>query len=350
MSSQITRKSVDDHKLAPAAPEGTLLDPAGQPVSRAPALRQAVRVPQTSWTHGIAPSTLPPSPRGLQDLGPAAALRVTGPERESWLQGVQTNDLHAALEGGAIETIFLGGKGRIVADGFIFRFRDELVITTSAALLHGLHEHLDRLLIMEDAELSLAEGLHRLRFLPADEPPRSPASTELIDPASPLPLGWELLVAQARAEELLRALPERPDEAQLEAQRVALGVALLDRDFDNGTTPLEAGLDRAISFSKGCYVGQEVVAMATYRGRVQWNLVRLEVAGAAPAVGSAIDPARGGKGRVTSTAQVGEVALLLGTVHRENIVPGSKVLLADGRQAVVLGLPFGSRPGAGVCA
>jgi folate-binding protein YgfZ len=133
----------------------------------------------------------------------------------------------------------------------------------------------------------------------------------------------------------------------LELQRVALGVPAWAVDFDENSTPLEAGLDAQIAFGKGCYVGQEVIAMATYRGRVPWNLVRLEVEGMAPPVGSALDTARGGKGKVTSAAPLGERALLLGLVHREKIEPDSTVLLADGRTATVLGLPFGSRPGAG---
>jgi len=58
----------------------------------------------------------------------------------------------------------------------------------------------------------------------------------------------------------------------------------------------------------------------------------------------------GAKGRVTSAAQVGGIALLLGFVHKEMIVPGSAVPLEDGRTAQVLGLPYGSQPGAGVCA
>jgi folate-binding protein YgfZ len=347
MSPQITRKSSDDYKgSAAGAPEGILLDAAGQPAPRAGPLAQAVRTP-FAVSHGVLPSATPPAPQGLVDLGPAAALRVTGPDRESWLQGVQTNDVRAAPEAGAFESLFLGGKGRIVAEAVTFRFRNELIVCTHASHLEVLHQHLDRLLIMEDAELSRAEGLHRLRYLPGE---RSPAAAGLGDAATPLALGYELLVTRPRALELLAALPDRPDPAQLEAFRIALGVPLFGRDFDETSTPLEAGLDRAISFSKGCYVGQEVVAMATYRGRVQWNLVRLEVEGPAPEPGLALDPKRGGKGRITSSAQVGGRALLLGTVHRDLIVPGTRVALESGREATVLGLPFGSRPGAGVCA
>jgi hypothetical protein len=88
--------------------------------------------------------------------------------------------------------------------------------------------------------------------------------------------------------------------------------------------------------------------MATYRGRVAWNLARLEVEGAAPAPGAKLGS--GAKGRVTSSTQVGGKAVMLGYVHKESIVPGSTVALEDGRTARVLGLPYGSLPGAGVCA
>ncbi len=129
MSPLITRKSSDDSKGAElGAPQGILLDPAGAPVARAAPLSSVVR-PVAAAAHGRLPSVLPAFPQGLQDLG-AAALRITGPEREAWLQGVQTNDLRAAPEGGAVEVLFLGGKGRIVAEGLLFRYRDEIVVTT----------------------------------------------------------------------------------------------------------------------------------------------------------------------------------------------------------------------------
>ena len=124
-------------------------------------------------------------------------------------------------------------------------------------------------------------------------------------------------------------------------------------ELDEETTPLEGGLDRQISFSKGCYVGQEVVAMATFRGRVAWNLVRLQVAGKPPPPGARLDPSRpaqGKRGTLTSVTPVGDLAVMLGYVHKELIVPGSALALEDGRSAMVLGLPYGSLPGAGVCA
>jgi folate-binding protein YgfZ len=261
---------------------------------------------------------------------------------------MQSGDVSAAPMGGAVAALFLGGKGRLVAEGLVWRFPDELIITTVPERVDALHEHLDKLLIMEDCELSRAAGWHRLRFAPATTP-----MGRFEDVVGSLqPLGLELLVAADRAPELIKSIPAA-DAAQVEAWRVAIGVPRWGAELDEETTPIDAGLDRQISFSKGCYVGQEVVAMATYRGRVAWNLVRLQVAGAAPSPGARLDPSRpsqGKRGTVTSSTQVGDLAVMLGYVHKELIVPDTTVALEDGRTATVLGLPYGSLPGAGVCA
>ena len=356
MSAPITRRSSEDHKpaLSPPPPPGVLVDRTGAAVGDAPLLLDWAP-PAPAATHGRLPA-LPPAPRGLLDLGAVSALRVTGPDRESWLQGMQTGDLKAAPRGGAAAGIFLGTKGRSIADGLLWRGLDEVLVTVLPARLEPLRLHLDKLLIMEDAELSATPGLRRLRWCPGGEARPLTSTTTAEEQAAlaglrgtPAALGFELLVTEEQAWRLLAALPERPEADALETWRVALGVPLAGKDFEEETNPLEAGLDAQISFDKGCYVGQEVIAMATYRGRVQWNLVRLEVEGAPPAIGMALEPARGGKGRVTSAVAVGARALLLGYVHREKIVPGAEVPLADGRVATVLGLPFGSRPGAGVC-
>jgi len=261
---------------------------------------------------------------------------------------MQSGDVSAAPMRGAVAGLFLGGKGRLVAEGLIWRFPDELLITTLPERLDVLHEHLDKLLIMEDCELSRATGWQRLRFAPRPTP-----LGRFDDVVGSLqPLGLELLVPEERAPELTASIPAA-DPAQVEAWRVAVGIPRWGAELDEETTPIDAGLDGQVSFSKGCYVGQEVVAMATYRGRVAWNLVRLQVAGTAPAPAARLDPSRpaqGKRGTVTSSTQVGDLAVMLGYVHKELIVPDSTVAMDDGRTAVVLGLPYGSLPGAGVCA
>lgn len=331
MSPQVTFKSTEDR-----LPQGG---------SAAPRLAEAVFRPQPP-SHGSAPREMPLPPVGLLDLGPAPALRVTGPDREKWLQGMQSNDLGQAPAGGAVAALFLGGKGRLVADALIFRYPEECIVV--ADRIEVLQRHLDKLLIMEDCEMAPVTGLRRLRYCPGDRPPAADAV------GSWQPLGFEMLLPEAEAQRILEAIEERVDPDRMEAYRVALGVPRWGPDLDEDVTPIEAGLDALLSFDKGCYVGQEVVAMATFRGRVSWNLARLEVDGPAPAPGTRVDPTRaagtGKRGRVTSSAQTGPAGVFLAYVHKELIVPGSTVALEDGRAATVLGLPAGSKPGAGVCA
>jgi len=344
MSPQITFKSTQSRAPAPGE---ALTDSAGRPVPPAATLGEVV-LPEHRPSHGRPPDRLPAPPYGLSDLGAAAALRVIGPEREAWMQGMQTADVSAVPMGGAAAALFLGGKGRLVAEALLWRYPEALIVTTLPERLDALQEHLDKLLIMEDCELSRAQGLHRLRFAPGPAP-----LGRFEEVAGSLqPLGLELLVPKERAPELIAALPAA-DPAAVEAFRIALGVPAWGSELDEETTPVDAGLDRQVSFSKGCYVGQEVVAMATFRGRVAWNLVRLQISGALPPPGARLDPSRpaqGKRGRVTSATQVGDVSVLLGYVHKELIVPGTQVALEDGRAATVLGLPYGSLPGGGVCA
>ena len=343
MSPQVTFKSTGDH--VPRVSDGPLVDSSGKRVPPAPCLSEVASVPFTP-SHGRAPRRMPPPPVGLSDLGPAAALRVVGPDREKWLQGMQSNDLSAAPWGGAVAGAFLNGKGRLVAEGLLWRYPEQVIVTTAPERLEALRAHLDRLLIMEDCEVAAAEGLWRLRFHPGAHTDSSAAALDLA--GSLQPLGFEMLLSEPDAQDVLRSVAERPRLDSVEAWRVAIGVPDWGSELDPETTALEAGLDRELSFSKGCYVGQEVVAMATFRGRVSWNLVRLELDGAAPPPGARLGD--GAKGRVTSAVQVGDLAVMLGYVHKELILPGSKVALGDGREATVLGLPYGSQPGAGVCA
>src|SRR5207247_1531139 len=83
-------------------------------VPPAPSLAQVVRAPYRP-SHGNPPDRLPAAPYGLSDLGAAAALRVIGPEREAWMQGMQSADVSAVPMGGGVAALVLGGKGTVLA-------------------------------------------------------------------------------------------------------------------------------------------------------------------------------------------------------------------------------------------
>jgi folate-binding protein YgfZ len=132
----------------------------------------------------------------------------------------------------------------------------------------------------------------------------------------------------------------------LETLRVEAGTPRQGRELDEDVLPAEARLDDTIATTKGCYVGQEIVARLRSRGQVNHLLVGLRFEGSAPAVDTPL--VRDGKrtGEVTSTAQSPRAGSIgLGFVRREHSEPGTEVDAA-GESAVVVGLPFVA-PGAG---
>src|SRR5256884_6454331 len=226
---------------------------------------------------------MPQPPVGLEDLGPALGVRVVGPDREKWLQGMQSNDLAAAPYGGAIAGAFLNGKGRLVAIGLLWRTRDEVIVTTGPDRVDALRPHLDKLLIMEECELQELVEFRRLRYWPSDVPPRS--VPEHIA-GSAQPLGLELLLPEAEAQSLLETMRERPRPDLAEAWRIAIGLPKWGAELDEETTPIEAGAGPQVSFPKGSYVGPEGGAVAADRGRVARDPVPPQMSDARPGPGS----------------------------------------------------------------
>ena len=161
--------------------------------------------------------------------------------------------------------------------------------------------------------------------------------------------GFDLFVESPRAAELEAAL-SATDVAALDAPtadaiRIEGGVAEFHRDMDEDTIPLEAGIEsRAISFTKGCYVGQEVIIRVLHRGhgRVARKLVGLVFDGQQPPVpGSPIRSGDREVGRVTSSAMSPALAkpIALGYLHRDFIEPGTTVSVEE-TAGTVVELPF----------
>jgi folate-binding protein YgfZ len=164
--------------------------------------------------------------------------------------------------------------------------------------------------------------------------------------------GYDLYVERAQAGALAAALTAAGavmlDEATVEALRIEAGVPLFHRDMDEETLPLEAGIEaRAISFTKGCYVGQEVVIRVLHRGhgRVVKKLVGLTFdREPVPAPGAQIRSGDREAGEVTSSTMSPALQrpIALAYVHRDFLEPGT-ALTVDGANAIVTTLPFVSR-------
>jgi folate-binding protein YgfZ len=272
--------------------------------------------------------------RGLSDV----VLSAQGEDARSWLQGQITNDVARSEPGMATYTLVTTVKGRVLGDAWVLdRGQAGFWLVVPEAAAAGVHDQLERQIIMEDVELTRPEAC----VLTAQGPAAGELRAAVSLPAfavDRLGLGGVDFVCEgedacgARLDAIATAAAAvggaRVSEDEWEAVRVARAVPSYGRDFDAGTYPQEAGLGRAVSFTKGCYVGQEVVCRLEQRGKVTRRLVCLEVptepAGAIEAGGEPV-------GEITSAAPKAGGWIALGYVKRR--------ALADRHALTVGGAP-----------
>ena len=240
-------------------------------------------------------------------------LAVSGADRASWLQGLLTNDVASLAEGESRYAAYLTPQGRMISDMNVVARDGRLLLDVPAVLAAGLRERLDGLIFSEDAQVT-------------DESGRLLVWT-VIDGRLTNLLG-ESLPAE------FKSLPEI-DLDTFEVIRIERGEPRFLADMDEDTIPLEAGIEgRAISFSKGCYVGQEVIVRVSTRGggRVAKRLVRWhadDAASVVPLPESRIFSSDRDVGRVTSAVFSPSLNRVvgLGYVHRDFVAPGTNVTI-----------------------
>jgi folate-binding protein YgfZ len=280
-----------------------------------------------------------------------ATLVVTGKDRVAWLNGLLTCDLVKRVAGAAVYGLAVGRNGRVLAD-LVVVFDDaaspeRLLVAVPRAVGEALRTHLDHYLVMEDAEMSAgafdAWSLHGPRSIEALEAAR--ASGAVGGTLDRTGLGGAFLLAPAeRAEDVRAALATAAtlgDAAGWDALRLERAVPRFGVDFDDKTYPQEAGLEKtAISFDKGCYLGQEVVCMLELRGHVKRKLAALVIdTGEPPARGAPVtDGAGAAVGEVTSASgspTLGGKAVALAMIKRAQAEPGQGVVVGGARGEVV---------------
>lgn len=275
---------------------------------------------------------------GVYLLEDHSVLRVGGDDAISWLQGQLTQDVRALSPGHGALTLFLEKTGKVRSDGFVLRRGDELLLVVPTDRAEALRQNLDEHLIMEDVELSLESA----RVITLQGPLAAGLPVEgrevfVTDRLEQGP-GFDVLSSAEGADALLDELTRwaeaegggRVHAAGFERARVLAGVPRLDADFGQNTLPQEAGLGRrAVSFTKGCYLGQEAVVMLEHRGQPPKRLARVRT-GVALAVGAALTGKNGlAAGTLTSLVPSGDGFVGLALLKRALAVPGS-VLEAEG--------------------
>ena len=300
---------------------------------------------------------------GLIDRSERGKLALTGPDAKTFLQGQVTNDVESLAPGHGVYAAFLNHKGKMQGD---LRILDvgpptpELWLDTERATLQPLFTMIHRYKLGSDLELhkrTVQQGLlslvgPRAREIAGapDLPEEEHANTRGEIDGVPVLLvatdvGVDLVVDAEQTAQLAAALRERGavdvDEDAVEALRVQHGRPRYGIDIDDTTIPQEAGLNaRAVSFTKGCYVGQETVARLYYRGKPNRHLRGLRLSGPV-ARGAELRLGEKVVGKVGTVVQADGIGPIALAVVRREAAPGDTLAVGDGAvTGVVVELPF----------
>jgi aminomethyltransferase len=310
------------------------------------------------------------------DANYLAAVSFTGPDRIRYLNALLTNNIQELTPGHGCAALLLNPQGHILAELEVYSVPDQSFLTLSHALVRERTvSTLDKYIIMDDVTM---EDLTDNQGCIAVE---GPGTAELVKTLCGMDLlamaefdlakteigqsscfiarrshyglpGAQFLAARELLPTLWKTLLESAEAigggpvgcAALNALRIQAGVPWFSYDFDDAVIPYEAGLESThISFSKGCYTGQEIVERVRSRGHVNRRLVGLEFA-------SRVAPEKGTKllvegrevGYVTSAAFSPALARVIGMgyLRREHNSAGTTVECAGGGAATVVELPF----------
>jgi len=290
---------------------------------------------------------------------------VAGPERAAFLQGLLTNDTSSLVPGRGCYAAWLTPQGRMLWDLHVLESGDMMLLDVPAADVTQIADRLEQFHFSEDVQIAALDTLRSVWI-------HGPAAARLLGHEEYN--GWMqyentriefvgVPVVVARVDQLgvpgfvifvdaqqqdavtraiaaagaLHATPSTLEAARIEARYPVFGV-----DMTSDTIPLEAGIeDRAISLTKGCYVGQEVIIRVLHRGhgRVARKLVQLQVEGEAPSANAKVFGGTREIGFITSAAKSPRLgAIALGYLHRDFLTAGTavEVELGDTRARAVV--------------
>jgi folate-binding protein YgfZ len=228
---------------------------------------------------------------------PACLLRATGPDAAAFLQGQFTNDLGKIEPGGAVFGLWLDRRGRVIADSHVVRAPDGggFWIFSASSPAAVVSRRLGDFIIADDVviEDETAGWLGLAIIGPGSGAwlAGAPRAGMTFPGRRDSGENWEWIYPAAASGSadaaVLGARVAGP--AEVERMRIAAGIASVPADIGPADLPNEGGLDaQAISYSKGCYLGQEVMARLKSTGRVRRTLVRVRGSGAPPPVPAAL--------------------------------------------------------------
>jgi folate-binding protein YgfZ len=309
---------------------------------------------------------------GISRLDQVGWILVTGEDRVRWLNGMVTNSIQQQEDGRATYNFLLSVQGRIQGDATILVRPDALLIETALSQVPTLMALLDRFIIMDDVELADVTSTHSgllvagpqaasllaqiglnvegLESIESRTMPWHAANVNVIHAYSPLTSRFELWTDPETLSKLTETLHNAGavfcETQSLDWLRILEGTPLFGTDIRDRELPQETGQNRALHFTKGCYIGQEIVERIRSRGNVHraFNAFRLD--GNLPNPGSPLEADGKQVGELTSVAAIPlpdsdkeTIQLGLGYIRREALDRGLPLSYTGG-VAVPVQLPF----------
>ena len=302
------------------------------------------------------------------DLDWRALVTVTGKDRVRWLHNMVTNNVRDLQTNRGNYNFVLNAQGRILGDLYVFNRGESLLLETDRNQVEALLTTLKRFVIMDKVELSdtgnqvtaigvagpkapemlAALGIQAkdLQFLEIQDCAISGVAVQIIRGAEQKGPWFEIWAEPPHAPAIAKRLTEagaRPVGAEaLEMWRVLRGIPQYGKDIRDRDLPQETGQLQALSFNKGCYIGQEIVERIRSRGQVHRKFTGFAFQGGPPALGK-FDAEGRTFAEVTSVARVpaatGEREIGLGYVRMEAVPPGGMLKL-NATKAEAVELPF----------
>lgn len=302
---------------------------------------------------------------GLVALGSLESLGLEGEDRRRFLNGYVTCEVATLEPGQGAYGFFTDGKGRVLADVVVAAGSEAFELRVPRGRGEPLLEHLRRFVLADRVELGSvdrellgvvgprAAKVLRSAGLPAPDAPWACLAVEEEELvvqrlAHRGALAYAVAVPPGRGGEWAARLVDAgavpAGWRAAEVLRLEAGEPRYGAEFDGRNLPQESGLEDAVSYTKGCYLGQEVVARLHYRGKPQRGLAGLEIEAARPPeTGADLVAGGDGVGRLGSAARSfrwPQRILGLAVVHRKAAEPGTKLEISSGGSAVVRPLPW----------
>ena len=319
---------------------------------------------------------------GLLDFAYRAVLEFTGADRVSYLQGLISNDLRVPSSGEGIYAAFLSQQGKVLGDCRVLTTDDRFILDIWEPSKPKILDHLNRYLIADEVEITDLSDRYAIlsiqgpksktlleAFLPKEQQPQKTldhsiaqiggVETRICRYSHTGEDGFDLMIPLADIELMARQLTEAasPYSARwvgteaYEMLRIEAGIPRYGVDITDDNLILETGLTHAVSFNKGCYLGQEVVERIRSRGHVNKNFTGLLIHGEKPPPEhSKILSTEKEVGTITSSvySPALESSIALGYVHREHRSPGTQLMVRYDAEhlvnATVTELPFAVSP------